>query len=614
MHLKESDFETLIADATHRSFLAIGQLTVIATGRSCLPSQFERMVEVMFLLLDARHIPYNGDTWSQDVEAPCAALTFIGSTFYIWLSNDSMASSLIAGFLSHWGNIRRWIIYLHTACIKAESLDISIRLDCKAAVVSFLALTRDRLLVGWSKKVIADTKIMPLIFELWKLETSDVRFSSYTGRSRADRESVILNSCFMMAHETNTSIDWDHALRPFDGQPSYVSRTALSHLAQEMARNNLDPECIAWDVHIITAISFRDDMRESLFRLGAITTHTNLIHLIVGRSFHSSDLTFAARCISNASLFLRGRLQESDGIPWISEALRADIVMALVKCQRFIPFMDSDKAREAPSDLLHSILPAYTAYRSLLPPIVKAVHAVKDLGLEKKLDTKGKLYAGWQCLHETTERRRVLKCDEPHQAHVQTCHNENCRKTLPTASRVSGTTGGGESTKYTAPEFKNAPHGLHYPTVGEMRAISNRDLKFLDRVIENELLKHRPRIASHGLKINVIELDITRGEPNITFDSRGIQQSPFKLLCRCEHYMDEKWKSMRQHAIRTDEPCVLVRVFIPGGIARKVVLRAIPLFKVLGNPVKQSAVFATYVYTCCGRPGLEINNQSPLKV
>ncbi|OAX41654.1 hypothetical protein K503DRAFT_466745 [Rhizopogon vinicolor AM-OR11-026] len=583
------------------------------------------MVEVMFLLLDARHIPYNGDTWSQDVEAPCAALTFIGSTFYIWLSNDSMASGLIAGFLSHWGNIRRWIIYLHTACIKAESLDISIRLDCKAAVVSFLALTRDRLLVGWSKKVIADTKIMPLIFELWKLETLDVRFSSYTGRSRADRESAILNACFMMAHETNTSIDWGHALRPFDGQSSHVSRTALSHLAQEMARNNLDPECIAWDVHIITAISFRDDMRESLFRLGAITTHTNLIHLIVGRSFHSSDLTFAARCISNASLFLRGRLQESDGIPWISEALRADIIMALVKCQRFIPFMDSDQAREAPSDLLHSILPAYTAYRSLMLPISKAVDAVKHLGLEKRLDTKGKLYAGWQCLHETTQRRRVLKCDGPHQAHVQTCHNENCRKTLPTGTLRR--CGGCLHTYYCSKscqryDWRRGKHkayciriqGRPTRSLGEMRAISNRDLKFLDRVIEDELLKHRPRIASHGLKINVVELDITRGEPNITFDSRGIQQSPFKLLCRCEHYMDEKWKSMRQHAIRTDEPIVLVRVFISGGIARKVVLRAIPLFKVLGNPVKQSAVFATYVYTCCGRPGLEINNQSPLKV
>lgn len=146
-----------------------------------------------------------------------------------------------------------------------------------------------------------------------------------------------------------------------------------------------------------------------------------------------------------------------------------------------------------------------------------------------------------------------------------------------------------------------------------MQAISNRDLKFLDRVIEDELLKHRPRIATHGLKINVIELDLTHGEPSITFDSRGIQPSPFKLLCRCEHYMDEKWKSMRQHAIRTDEPFVLVRVFIPGGISRKVILRAIPLFKVLGHPVKQSAVYATYLYTCCGRPRQDVNNKSPMR-
>lgn len=147
-----------------------------------------------------------------------------------------------------------------------------------------------------------------------------------------------------------------------------------------------------------------------------------------------------------------------------------------------------------------------------------------------------------------------------------------------------------------------------------MQAISTRDLKFLDRVIEDELMKHKARIVAHGLNINVVELDLTNGEPNITFDSRGIQPSPFKILCRCEHYMDERWKRMRQHAIRTDEPFVLVRVFIAGGISRKVILRAIPLSKVLGRPVKQSAVYATYLYTCCGRPGQDVNNKSPMCV
>ena len=388
------------------------------------------MVEVMYLHLDARHIPYNGDMWSKDVEVPCAALIFIGATFNHWLSDDSISNSLIAGLMNHWGDIRRCIIYLHTSYIKAESLDIDIRVGCKEAVVTFLAMTRDGILINWTKKLVADTKIMALIFDLWKLETSDTRFSSYTGRSRADRESVILNSCFLNAHETKTPIDWDHALRPFDGQPSYVARTALSHLSQEMARNNLDPECISWDVHIITALSFHDDMRESLFRLGVITTVTNVIHLIVGRSFDSSDHTFVARCISHASLFLQGRMQETDGIRWVSEALRADVIVALVKCQRF---MDNDRAGgDSPANVLHTIFPAYTVYRSLLVPIAKAVDRVKHLGLDKNLDKRGKLYAGWQCLYETTERRRVLKYGGPNQVHVQTCHNDKVRWTVHT--------------------------------------------------------------------------------------------------------------------------------------------------------------------------------------
>jgi len=391
------------------------------------------MVEVMYLLLDARYISYHN--WEmvfleEMSGAPCTALTFIGSTFNKWLSNDTISHGLITGLLSHWPDIRRWIIYLHTSCIKDESYDIDIRKACKTAVVIFLALTRDGILKGWSKKVITDTKIMPLIFDLWKLETFDARFSSYIGRSRTERESVILNSCLLMASEAKTPIDWDHALRPFDGQPTEVVRTALSHLSQEVARRDLDPECIAWDIHIITAFSFRDDMRDDFFRLGVITTLTNVIHLIVGRSFESSDLTFAARCISNVSLFLRTRMQDADGIPWVSEAVRAGVIMGLVKSQRFIPFMDNDRAREGPTDVLYSVLPAYTVYRSLLLPIVSAMDEVKELGLDEQMDKRGKLYASWKFLLETTERRRWLKYDRPEHVHVQTCHNDDVRRII----------------------------------------------------------------------------------------------------------------------------------------------------------------------------------------
>lgn len=582
------------------------------------------MIKVAYIFLDAVRIPYGEGPSVYGVEASCAALTFIGSTFFIWISDDKMASGLIADLLSHWGDIRRWILYIYDEIIQAESFAISTRRDCKTAIVTFLALTRDRMLCGWSKKVVADTKIMPLIFSLFNLETTDARFSSYTGQFNAYRESVVLNSCFLISHETKSPIDWEKALIPFDGRPDIASRIALMHLSQEMGRQDLDPECIAWDVHIVTALSFRDDMRLVLLSLGAIVKITEVIHLIVERSFDRANLTYAARCISNASLFLRTRMQENDGNPWMLEAIRSDLIKGLLKSERYIPFMDNDKARDALSDILHMIIPAYTVYRSLLLPIAKAVDEIMDLGIDKQLDKHGKLYAGWVCLQETTERRKLLNYDGPEKVHVQTCHNDNCRKTASTGTLKR--CGGCLHTYYCSKscqryDWRRGKHKAYCTRVqersawslGEMNGISNRDLKFLDCVIEDELKKHRARIANHGLNVNVIELDLTHGEPNITFDSRGINPSPFKLLCRCEHYANDNWKRLRQHVARTNEPVVLVRVFIPGGIARKAVLRAIPLFQVLGRPpVRQSRVYATYVYTCCGRPGQEANN-SPLR-
>ncbi|KAG1818689.1 uncharacterized protein BJ212DRAFT_103902 [Suillus subaureus] len=424
----EINFENLIANATLGSVQAIAQLATLASDHACLPTQYERMIKVAYLLLDAMRIPHGEDPSVDDVEAQCAALTFIGSTFFIWISDDKMASGLIADLLSHWGDIRRWILYIYDEFIQAESFVINTRRDCKTAVVTFLALTRDRMLSGWSKKVVADTKIMPLIFALWNLETTDARFSSHTGQFNAYRESVVLNSCFLISHETKSPIDWDKALLPFDGRPDIASRIALMHLSQEMARQYLDPECIAWDVHIVTALSFRDDMRGALLNLGAIVKITHVIHLIVGRSFDRAHLTYAARCISNASLFLRIRMQENDGNPWMSEAIRSDLIKGLLKSERYIPFMDNDKARDALSDILHMIIPAYTVYRSLLLPIAKAVDEIINLGLDKQLDKRGKLYEGWVCLQETTERRKLLNYDGPEKVHVQTCHNDNvCR-------------------------------------------------------------------------------------------------------------------------------------------------------------------------------------------
>jgi hypothetical protein len=118
-------------------------------------------------------------------------------------------------------------------------------------------------------------------------------------------------------------------------------------------------------------------------------------------------------------------MQENDGNPWMLEAIRSDLIKGLLKSERYIPFMDNDKARDALSDILHMIIPAYTVYRSLLLPIAKAVDEIMDLGIDKQLDKHGKLYAGWVCLQETTERRKLLNYDGPEKVHVQTCHNDN---------------------------------------------------------------------------------------------------------------------------------------------------------------------------------------------
>ena len=382
----------------------------------------------MYDQLDANKIPYGTvgeDIPVQDLDIAVAALVGLGVTLPIWLNHKDLWQQLPKGLCAQWPNIRRWVLFLYRNVIVQEDLDTDVRYTCKTAVLEFLGLVRDRLLMSWSKTIPTDREIMKMICDLWFIETRDPRFSSWSPKATTQRESALFNSCFLIAHEVGTAIDWSNLLSLFQGEPELIATVSLCHLDHEISHENeLDLNCIAWDLHIITMLSFRENICLALMRQGAIKAASEILTLIVDRDWQGETRVLAARCMINAIVLLRSRIEDMDALPFLSQALQRGLVASLVKCEALLPFAEQPLAHRQPVLLLGEILPGYTVYRSILYPLVVAVDLAIAQRLDARLSKGGELYQAWKTLKETVDGRRRLVRRDVANGHVQTCQND----------------------------------------------------------------------------------------------------------------------------------------------------------------------------------------------
>lgn len=151
-------------------------------------------------------------------------------------------------------------------------------------------------------------------------------------------------------------------------------------------------------------------------------------------------------------------------------------------------------------------------------------------------------------------------------------------------------------------------HGDDRPNLdGRMSSVHGKDLKFFDQIILTELRKHHMRFAAHSApKLTQVELNLMTGAGYAVFDARGTSANPFGTKCTCETFANARWKHMAEVVREGKKPMVLVRAFIPGGAARKIVLQAIPLSVVTneGQGKRQKDRGEKYlfnlIFTCCG--------------
>ena len=208
--------------------------------------------------------------------------------------------------------------------------------------------------------------------------------------------------------------------------PARLARTAVNHLRREISQEPPDLECIAWDIHILSALALIANICLPLIGAGALAVCVDTLSFIVSRSWEAESRTLAARCVTNAAVHLEEALEDLDGTTLVLEALRMDLLPTLLKCEPLLPFADNKKARQEPGKLLCAIISNYTIYRSVLRDVIPLIEEAEESGLVRKLKKGGSMEADWLKLKEKVdERRELLKQASP--LAIQNCHNERVR-------------------------------------------------------------------------------------------------------------------------------------------------------------------------------------------
>lgn len=625
--IKDGEFESLIADsATSRSIASLSQLATFAINGGCLPAQYERLSTILYGHLRSTGLPQFTQSLEErrlgELQVPILSMNTLGVTLPLWLACNEISDRLLRRLLRHWQDVRQWIVFFHDKIITRPEVDLELRVLCKKSVLEYMGLLQHSLVLTWSQHIPADKDLMRVISSLWLLEINNPLFSSWCStytQFHHQRDSAIFNSAILIAHEIDVKVDWANIMEVFGNDYDYFAHTAVAHLRYELSQDPPDMECIAWDVHVVSALALIANLHLALLKQGSLFACLDVLNFVVSNSWEGDNRKYAARCIANAAVYLKEGLEDLDGVPLVLTLLRMNLIPTLLKCEPLLPLADNDTARDQPGQLLGRILASYTIYRSVLKRVIPLIEQVQEAGEDRHLQKGSLLYRDWQRFKEVVrERAKMLKPDYPTPHAVQHCHNERCSRVDPlgTFRRCGGCLHSFYCSKECQRfDWQQGKHKAYCQRIqeryvrtdGQMFMTSCNDFRFFESVIIAELRKHQERIVAHKLKVNVVEFDFTKGVTDVVFDSLRLDPKPFKILCPCEQFSHDRWESLLVRARRSREQLVLVRAYIPGGMSRKILLRGYELRRVLKNDwsVENKLVFPhrlCLTFTCCGRP------------
>ncbi|KAG8214647.1 hypothetical protein J3R82DRAFT_9725 [Butyriboletus roseoflavus] len=570
----------------------------MALAPTCTLEQHHLITSAIYATLDDAHLQIS----KRDKSLPVQQVLCVASLASIIVKRHarSEADRTLQALVLHWAELHRWILYLKGDFVDQESIDLSFRLLAKKSIIDFLGVCDVSFLRHMFDPIVASPGIIATLFSLWRMETQDRRFSL-----PADPPShpvfhvqATLDS-WMCAFSQRERWDWSEILRPFGGEADALAATALDRLQQDATRIPLNCDLVIWDIHLITTLSVNEVIRIPLLNQHSMTILTNVVTSLVDRYAITNQRSLVAKCISYGYWYIRAYVESTEGLPWVSQIVEAGLLTAMLSTEPWIKHLNGQDSEDwEPLFLILShIIPKYSLYNSVLKLITKRLAAIDTGDLPGKLDKHGMLFQSWSVFQTVIRSRAALhNLVVSNETHIETCQNAMCDKSGPPGLFKS--CAGCLHVHYCSKEcqvydWKNGGHQKYCRDIQARRAdglvsrLAKRDVRFIDRVIAQDLSFFRDRIQGAAMMLNlnpvVIELDYT--EIPVQVDIGSIHTVPAIKTCECDVPVAQKWNHMIELAQKSTSRKILVRAFLPGGTSEKVKLQCLPLKRLLGDYV-----------------------------
>jgi hypothetical protein len=243
-----------------------------------------------------------------------------------------------------------------------------------------------------------------VVLEIWSME---VEHSDYQPWHDEDGSSMsgFLDRMLIFINNQDDKHMLEQFLAPTNADMKFLASTALKHHRHSFYQTQPDWDCVIWNTHIITVLSgIHDPLRHAFLAQHSIPAITKLLVTLTAETPLSATALLKGKVISYSLWNLIQSVDTTDGVTWVIQALEAKLMLALVRCECWLPFLHDD-----PEDFfypfLNKILPNYSAYRSVLCIIDKYMGKIQQLGLDAGKSQDTPLWKAWNCFVELVESR-----------------------------------------------------------------------------------------------------------------------------------------------------------------------------------------------------------------
>lgn len=293
-------------------------------------------------------------------------------------------------------DIFRWLLYFESKLPSSDSAheDVAIL----TGVLCFYSAVHEL------RRTIADTPgTVELAVRLWLRGGSSNEFNTFDVTMALaslirSPEPEWLDRAIMAAPSNNTT---HNVLK--------ISQVALFRINEAVQTLPIDHGRVTFYLNALgmLASGHENVLRHATLFLGGILI---IIHALIQLSKLPVDGVDQDKAESVAAclIFLHNNLESIDGATCINQALRAGLLVAIIKCSLWIPFFAPDKASMALPNKILDMLQRYLVYRSVIKEIVKSMRHAAVSEYRKMIATSA-FYTDWLYFRRLAFEAMLLK-------------------------------------------------------------------------------------------------------------------------------------------------------------------------------------------------------------